>query len=377
MVNKCVGCMSCVSSCKVGAIHKIVSDDGFVYPEVDKSICVHCGLCDSNCIAINPVKAQYPSKTYVAIAKNKKDIEKSSSGGMFWVFAKHFIDNGGYVCGCVFDDNYNAVHIISDKIEDVMRMQGSKYVQSSMCGVFEKISEICKINKKLLFTGTPCQCAAVKQYFKGCSNIFYIDIICHGVPSNKLWQKNLEEMYKINPRKIEFRIKNKYERTRYAFNIDERKKIDYRKNGYYSLFMNEKNFRKSCYHCQFAIPERVGDLTMGDCNTWMDYFDFYPEYPISSLMLNTESGLRLFDEVKDKLEYKVLDYNKEQIGNKQLSRPADVKNRLSDTDLQSLTFGKANLSEYKIGMKFKDYIKLFLKHIFPTKFRYRLQGKFK
>ena len=96
---------------------------------------------------------------------------------------------------------------------------------------------------------------------------------------------------------MQFRIKGKYDRTRYAISINN-KIIDYKKNGYYTLFMKERSFRKSCYQCQFAEDKRVGDITIGDCNTWGDYANFYPDKPISILLVNSFKGEALFNMIK-------------------------------------------------------------------------------
>lgn len=377
MVEECTGCLSCIDICKVGALDVETAKDGFFYPKMDKNKCVECGKCNSICSFKNSIKKIYPQNSYAAISSNISNTINSTSGGMFWELANAIIKNDGYVCGCVFDRELNPVHIISNKIDDVIRMQGSKYIQSDMSKIYSQISKICKENKVILFTGTPCQCAAIKLRFPQYEHLYLVDIVCHGVPSVSLWKKNLREMNITNVRgNVQFRIKDKYDRTRYAMSINN-KVIDYRRNGYYTLFMKERSFRKSCYKCQFAQNKRVGDITIGDCNTWRDYDKFYPDKPISILLVNSLKGNVLFKMIKENIEYVNLDFEKEKNFNKQLSIPSDIKNRLHDQELYDITFGEKNLNDYSAGYKIIDYFKYIIKRILPTKLRQELQGKVK
>lgn len=357
MVEECTGCLGCIDICKVGALDVETMEDGFIYPKIDKDKCVECGKCISVCSFKNPIKKLYPQDTYIAISSDVTNTINSTSGGIFWELANAIISNGGYVCGCVLDQELNPVHIISNKIEDIVSMQGSKYIQSDMSTIYPQINKICQEKKDILFTGTPCQCSAIKLHFPNYEHLYLVDIVCHGVPSSALWKKNLNELNitKSNG-KMQFRIKGKYDRTRYAISINN-KIIDYKKNGYYTLFMKERSFRKSCYQCQFAEDKRVGDITIGDCNTWGDYANFYPDKPISILLVNRN-----------------LDFEKEKKCNRQLSVPSDIKKRLHDYELYDITFGEKKLSDYSEGYKLVDYFKYIIKRILPVKLRHNIQG---
>lgn len=374
MVEECTGCLGCIDICKVGALDVETMEDGFIYPKIDKDKCVECGKCISVCSFKNPIKKLYPQDTYIAISSDVTNTINSTSGGIFWELANAIISNGGYVCGCVLDQELNPVHIISNKIEDIVSMQGSKYIQSDMSTIYPQINKICQEKKDILFTGTPCQCSAIKLHFPNYEHLYLVDIVCHGVPSSALWKKNLNELNitKSNG-KMQFRIKGKYDRTRYAISINN-KIIDYKKNGYYTLFMKERSFRKSCYQCQFAEDKRVGDITIGDCNTWGDYANFYPDKPISILLVNSFKGEALFNMIKDNIEYENLDFEKEKKCNRQLSVPSDIKKRVHDYELYDITFGEKKLSDYSEGYKLVDYFKYIIKRILPVKLRHNIQG---
>ena len=228
MVEECTGCLGCIDICKVGALEDETMEDGFIYPKIDKDKCVECGKCISVCSFKNPIKKLYPQDTYIAISSDVTNTINSTSGGIFWELANAIISNGGYVCGCVLDQELNPVHIISNKIEDIVSMQGSKYIQSDMSTIYPQINKICQEKKDILFTGTPCQCSAIKLHFPNYEHLYLVDIVCHGVPSSALWKKNLNELNitKSNG-KMQFRIKGKYDRTRYAISINNNI-IDYK-----------------------------------------------------------------------------------------------------------------------------------------------------
>lgn len=186
MVEECTGCLGCIDICKVGALDVETMEDGFIYPKIDKDKCVECGKCISVCSFKNPIKKLYPQDTYIAISSDVTNTINSTSGGIFWELANAIISNGGYVCGCVLDQELNPVHIISNKIEDIVSMQGSKYIQSDMSTIYPQINKICQEKKDILFTGTPCQCSAIKLHFPNYEHLYLVDIVCHGVPSSAL-----------------------------------------------------------------------------------------------------------------------------------------------------------------------------------------------
>ena len=328
----CVGCFGCIKKCPVNAITKRLSQDGFEYPVVDSNICINCGICMRSCPVNILDKLHYPKSTYLTISKDQREIN-SSSGGLFLSIAKKFIEEfHGYVVGCILDERHMAKHIMTNNLQEVFQMQGSKYVESDIEHIYYDIKEKLDENKKVLFSGTPCQCASVKKFCREDKNLFCIDIVCHGVPSKKLWDKeiqNLQIQYDFD--KITFRYKDKYEKTGFSLSLYKNnkliKRIPYTKDGYYSLFMKSRTFRKSCYECKYACSSRISDITMGDCNTWLDYNDFYPEKSLSIALINTNKGHYIWNIIKSDMQYIDLDYEHEQKQNKQLSSPSCISNR--------------------------------------------------
>lgn len=161
--KNCCGCTACKNSCPTAAIQMTENSEGFLLPVVDKTKCVDCGKCDTVCPFLNSENGEkvqlLKSKTYLYYLKDEKIRMNSASGGAFYGIAEQFVENGGYVCGCVWDNDLEACHIVSDKIDDVLRMQSSKYTQSNMKNCYSEIKELLKAEKKVFFTGTACQVA--------------------------------------------------------------------------------------------------------------------------------------------------------------------------------------------------------------------------
>ena len=153
----CTGCGLCAEKCPKGCIKMISNEEGFLVPSIDESVCINCGLCLKNCPATSVSDNLFyldERKYFCANIKDKGTLIKSSSGGMFGVIAQHIINNGGYVCGCVYNENVQAVHILTNKVEDVERMYGSKYVQSTAHECFNEIKDLLNAQKEVLFVGT-------------------------------------------------------------------------------------------------------------------------------------------------------------------------------------------------------------------------------
>ena len=72
-------------------------EQGFLYPKVDHSNCINCGVCEKVCPVLHPNKEQKPLKL---LAGRNQDIEvvmQSSSGGLFSALATETLSNKGVV----------------------------------------------------------------------------------------------------------------------------------------------------------------------------------------------------------------------------------------------------------------------------------------
>ena len=164
-------------------------EEGFLYPKVDVSNCIDCGLCEKTCPFLASLETKQPLHTYAAVNPNEEDRYNSSSGGIFTMLVRETIDNGGVVYGAVFDWDWSVHHIAIEREEDIPLLQGSKYIQSVIGGSFKSAKEQLQSGRNVLFSGTACQIAGLKNYLrKDYDNLLTVDVVCHGVPSPMIWQ---------------------------------------------------------------------------------------------------------------------------------------------------------------------------------------------
>lgn len=333
--RKCTGCGLCAEKCPQDCILMIEDREGFRFPQVDLSKCLNCGFCVRVCpstSAADTLYSKYNRRFYCGIINDKEMLIKSSSGGVFGVLAEYIISLGGYVCGCVYSDNLEAIHILSNKKQDIEKMYGSKYVQSRAEHCFYEIQKHLKANNIVMFSGTACQIAALRLYLgEEYSNLYCVEILCHGVPSPGLFAKYKEYLEKRlggTIKDIRFRDKR-----RAGWGSEHRTCILYEKNGvlsekrpilpaYFSAFFYGLNLRESCYQCKFAKSERVADLTIGDYwGSWKKYKKRFQD-GISVVGVNSEKGNKLSEKIVGKFGfYEVLSESEAIVSNDNFTHP--------------------------------------------------------
>lgn len=265
----CCGCHACVIVCAKHCITMQSDEEGFLYPVVDKNACTDCGLCEKVCPVINQSEPRKPLKVYAAKNKNEEIRHQSSSGGIFTLLAEKVIAEGGVVFGARFDENWNVIHSWTDTIEGIAAFRGSKYVQSTIGDTYRKAREFLKQGRKVLFSGTPCQIAGLKRYLrKEYDNLLSVDIVCHGVPSPKIWSEYLRSLKLSNIGAISHKDKSTGWR-RYSFSIkDTDGKVIYSEkaaeNKYLSAFVRNLILRPSCFSCPAKEGKSLSDITLAD-----------------------------------------------------------------------------------------------------------------
>ncbi len=314
--TQCTGCGLCSKKCPKSCISMKENAEGFRVPDINNDLCVSCGVCFNICPATAASDKLYNKnerKYFCGIIADEETLVKSSSGGVFAVLAKHIISKGGYVCGCVYNSDTEAVHIVSNKEEDVERMYGSKYVQSRAEQVYPEIRALLDEDKTVMFTGTACQIAAIRLYLgKEYDKLYCVEILCHGVPSPgffRLYKEHLQKKLGGEIKDIRFRDKR-----RDGWGSEHRTCIIYEKNGrikekrpilpaYFSSFFYGLNLRESCYNCKFAESERVADMTIGDFwGSWQKYGKRFNE-GISVVCVSSKKGDELADEISSKFKF--------------------------------------------------------------------------
>ena len=307
--KKCSGCNLCSNICPKSAI-TIVNDKVLNHkPVVDMNKCINCKLCVNSCPFIVPPKKDNDFEAY-ALAASSKDDENyigASSGGIASSIISYGLKNEYSIYSSKYVNGKLAVCKIKDK-EDALKARGSKYVYSNPGEIYKEIKEEVK-NNKVIFIGTPCQCYAVKTIVpkQFASNLFTVGLVCHGTPTFEFFDLYL----KSNGVKAED-VSNISFRDGHSFhikvtNFENKDLIDNlgRFDPYYLLFLDCSCFQNGCYSCPFAQKERYSDLTIGDY--WgikeEDKKKFAPCKRVSIVIVSSENGKQLFENISDLVDY--------------------------------------------------------------------------
>lgn len=322
-MTDCYGCFACRDICPKGAITMVKDEEGFYYPKTDYALCVNCGLCEKHCIAnenkqyardrVSSEEKQLPTAR-IAVCKSDDQLAKSTSGGAFRSFVRHFIeDKNGVVFGAAFDEDTKVVSMVAETMEDAHKFSGSKYVKSEFAHMFPKVKEYLDAGREVLYSGLPCENAALRVYLKKeYPNLTQCELICHGGASPKIFEayvKHIERKLKAKVTAVNFRDKRiswhqKDFRLTYSFENREPFSVRGRQNNYMNAFLKNYVFRLSCYRCQYAGHNRVADITIGDCHgVKLVAQEVYDPRGVSSIIINTEKGEKLWEAVKDDFNY--------------------------------------------------------------------------
>lgn len=209
--SQCYGCRACEQICPKSAITINPNEEGFLYPVLEETRCVKCGLCQKVCPFDSKLeKHSEEIRVFAAQYKNKSSLRTCSSGGIFTAIANYVLENGGEVAGCIYDENFIAVHILTDNPTIVEKMKGSKYVQSDTTHICLEIQGKLKAGKLVLFSGTPCQVDGLKQFLqKSYDNLITVDLICHGVPSPLFFEKYIKYIERKKGKITDIRFRDK------------------------------------------------------------------------------------------------------------------------------------------------------------------------
>ena len=307
--KNCYGCELCKNICPMNAIEMKENDDGFLNPIIDTAKCINCGLCEKKCLFLKEKKTcniSRSAESFAAQINDKKSLKNSSSGGFFYELAKKIIKNGGYVAGCIWNQDMLPVHVLSNELNDIKRMQGSKYVQSDLSNVFNEIKKIVNTNQ-VLFVGTPCQVEAIKSFINN-KNLVTVSLICEGVPSRKVWKiykESLEIKQKSKLVKVNFRDKNncgwKMPDSVYIFeNSKKCKMLSYNLDYYVSSFIEGLLMNEKCYSCKFKGENNPGDIIIGDFWKVPDtVFGDNTKIGVSAVIAKTKKGKNILKDLQN------------------------------------------------------------------------------
>lgn len=377
----CTGCRACEQICPSGAIKMKEDDEGFIIPKVDKTKCTNCGLCVKICPQLNILNIKNTNQQVIA-AKSKNDEirAKSSSGGIFSILANYVIENGGIVYGAKFDKDLNLIQKgVYDK-KELDALRGSKYIQSDTLNTYKEVKQNLINKKMVLYVGTPCQIAGLKSFIGvEYDNLITIDLICHGVPSQKLFSKYIKWIENKEKSKVlsyEFRNKEKSGwglTLKISFSDGKNKYINSNLDPYYKSFTESKTYRECCYSCKYANTNRVGDITIGDF--WgidKEIPEFYDDKGVSVIIINTNKGKEYFDKIGDNLLINNSTIEQVRKYNNNLNNPSQ-RNNIRNTSY--LNLDNFNFEKYcKKNLLFKMEPKDMLKNMIPYKVKKILKG---
>ena len=348
LMKYCYGCGACVNACPRSAIQMVQTTDGSCIPKIDQAQCINCGKCDQVCIHQHTDRYHgiiAGEGCYAAYELDKVERKESASGGMFFLLAKEVLRQDGYVCGCVWNEKMDAVHIVSNKTIDIERMRNSKYVQSDIGRCLAEIRELLKTGKPVMFCGTPCQCAACQAVTGNPENLLKVSLICEGTPTPGVWERYRDAKAKEYGEKISavnFRSKDPvgWSLPYYVITTESGKKhreLSYKENPYVLGMLQGLTCRQSCYHCEFKGDNGCADIIIGDlwkAENWL--LQKSDNQGLSALIVNTKKGKNWIEKVSNAMYLK--EYPIEKVC---MNNPPLVK-AMNENDKREKFFEKLN-----------------------------------
>ncbi len=305
----CCGCGACANVCPTDAICLTEGKEGFLFPKVNEQICIQCGKCVKTCPVLEISKPNRKEPECRAAYGSDETRKVSSSGAIFTVLADYVFDRGGVVYGVILDEDFQVVHKRISSREELGALRRSKYVQSQVGLIYRQVREDLKNGMLVLFSGTPCQNAGLRKTLgKDYENLILADIVCHGVPSQSVFDEYLKEKFpKDNVKDFLFRTKDAGQNCMVSLaTLKDGKQVvsaidtdAFEKGFHKSLFL-----RESCGECHFAAPPRQGDFTIGD---FWGLEKYNPDYKdplgVSLVFLNNEKASRIWEKIQPKLKF--------------------------------------------------------------------------
>ena len=311
--KQCTGCAACAAVCPVGAIQMQQDADGFYFPKVAES-CIHCGKCEHTCPVLTPRSrpdAVYP-QAYVMKHNNRDVLLQSASGGMFTLLAQWAFAQNGCVYGACWDENFHVQLRRADSMEQLAPMRGSKYVYSHAKAVYRDAEQQLKAGRTVVFTGVPCQIAALYGVLQGREypNLYTAEIVCHGAGSEKVFDAYLADIQAQSGKKLKALDQTSKKRpwTKLiqwyicqVWQDGSESCANFSEDSYTAFYMKNLCFNESCYQCPWASVPRKADVTMGDFMgigvTKRHYIKL--KDGVSAVWFNTQKGVQLREKLSE------------------------------------------------------------------------------
>lgn len=329
----CYGCGACANACPAGAITMEENAEGFLFPVIDADMCARCQKCEDACPHLSPVPGGRPLGESVCKAvflKDARQRQASASGGVFLPMAEAVLEKGGYVCGCVWNRDLEAQHIVTNDRAQVLKMRGSKYVQSRMGDCYSKIRRLLQKGNEVLFTGTPCQVGGCLSSLGGRPGLVTCAVVCEGCPSPKVWRKYkayLDERCGGKLVGVNFRDKRRLGWTvpyaTFGTGTREYAQLAFLENPFVAALIEGLTYRKSCYFCGYKGDGHNADIIIGDL--WRAEHRLVKlsgDMGISAVILRTSKGEALFNRIAPLVYDEPAQIRQIGVNNPPLTRPA-------------------------------------------------------
>ncbi|MDU1340362.1 MAG: Coenzyme F420 hydrogenase/dehydrogenase, beta subunit C-terminal domain [Clostridium butyricum] len=310
--SECCGCTACMTICPKKAINMHENTKGFQMPIVDGEKCIECGLCEKVCSYDKNRKIieSVNEEVYAIKRKNEEDRKESQSGGAFSSIAQYILSNNGIVYG-VKCDKYNAYYTRITSTDELKILKGSKYVQAEVQETFKQVlSDLNEKKNIVLFSGTSCHIDGLISFLKqrniNTENLITCDLICHGVPSPKIFREYYKHIENKYGEISDFNFRNKEVSGWHGHIITFKNEYNNMviSNNYVNIFYSNLELRECCYSCPYSTKERISDITIGDFWGIEKYHkEFDDNKGCSVMILNTEKARSIFENIKSDLLY--------------------------------------------------------------------------
>ncbi len=312
--SSCCGCSACYSICPKKAIFMQEDQRGFLYPVINEAVCIDCGLCQAVC-DFDKFRHNVPNEQidcYASRHRAETEVSTSRSGGFFIALAEYVLHQEGVVFGAEFQDVKTVIHKAEYTKQGIDKFKGSKYVQSDMQDCFQECADYLTAGRWVLFSGTACQIHGLLSLLKlkrvSTERLIAVDIVCHGVPSRKLWRDYVRETENRHGKAVvsaNFRNKELFgwreHKESFVFSDATNEAIKAWTNVFYAHIM----FRESCYHCSYTTPHRYSDFSIAD---YWGIENNAPEFDdnkgVNLVLVHTEKGREIFEQIKGSIHYR-------------------------------------------------------------------------
>ncbi|ONI41750.1 hypothetical protein AN396_03195 [Candidatus Epulonipiscium fishelsonii] len=341
--RECYNCSTCKVVYPLSCIELVKDELGFGFPKINHNICNECMLCKKVCPAINSKsKNLEQSFVYTASHIDKDERLKSASGGTFFAIAQYIISNGGIVFGAAYDKDFKVKHIGVNNLADLELLRSSKYVQSDIENTYKEAKQYLDNNKIVLYSGTPCQIAGLKNYLqKDYDNLYTIDLICHGEPSPNLFAKYIDFYTQKYGKITDINMRNKELGYTVACKItfeNNKSILVHGKDDFFSklCFIFCKN---KCYSCDFKNDNSFADITLGDLFSAKNYSDITEDGRGINLVIDrTSKGSMLLENAQINLK-SIENYNtKRHTGASHSNVDAYLRSIFKDSSIEKLFY---------------------------------------